>query len=139
MSADLWRALARGVAIAVLYVGMAVGGGQYGPGDLVFSPLWMLACFTGLEYWWRRRRARAAPAAVSPHAVAGPELSVGRVVVVLVVVVAGSGIMCGLLAWWGRLRPEAYVIMPVTMLLMVGVAWGFEVMARRREAAAARR
>ena len=134
MSADLLRALARGVGIAVLWVGLAVGGGQYGPGDLVFSPLWMFVCFTGFEYWWRRRRARRAPAAGVPRAAAGPAPRVGRVVLVVVV---GSGTMCGLLAWWGRLGPEAYVIMPVTMLLMVGAAWGFEVLARRREEAAA--
>ena len=138
MSADLLRALARGVGMAILSLGMSVGGGQYGAWDLVFSPLWMLVCLTGFEYWWRRRRARAAAAAGLPQAPPGPAPGVRRVVLgSVLVVVLGSAVMCGLLAWWGRLQREAYVIMPVAMLLMLGVAWGFEVLARRRDAAAA--
>lgn len=39
-------------------------------------------------------------------------------------VVFGTALMCGVLAWRGQLRPEAYAIVLVTMVLAAWAAWG---------------
>lgn len=135
MSADLLRALARGTAMGLMMAGLAVGGGQYGGKDLLFFPLSMFAWMTGFEYWWRRRRRARGGVAVAAAAsvpAEGPRLGV-----VVLTVVFGAALMCGVLAWRGQLRPEAYAIVLVTMVLAAWAAWGFERVARRRDAASA--
>ena len=132
MSVDMVRALARGTAIAVIMAGLAVAGGQYGGWDVLYLPLWVFASMTGVEYWWRRR-ARARVALAAPVARTPSPVSVGKLGLV---VLFGCGLMCGVLAWRGQLRPESFVIVAVSVLLAVGAAWGLEVVARRREAAA---
>ena len=134
MSADVLRSLARGIGVAVLLAGLALGGGQYGAEDLLFFPLWMLFAVAGLEYWSLRRRARAAAAAGLPPPTPAASPSVRRVVLALVL---ASAVLFGLLAWRGQLRPEAYFVIPAAVLLALAAARELEVLARRRDAAEA--
>lgn len=132
MNADTWRALARGTAMGLMMAGLAVAGGQYSAQDLLFSPLFMFGWMTGLEYWWRRRRRTRGP--VPTASTAATTRGTPTRASMAVAVVFGAALMFGLLAWRGQLRPQAYVIVPVTMLLTLGAALAFERGARRRDA-----